>query len=117
MVTSVKVAIDGAKLFTDISKQYDQAELKLKIVELVSKLTSINQELLDLREQARLKEKLTFLHGAYFAPGDEGKRQYPICGRCFDVEGKAVHMRVSYQELGRLNYFCAHCKNDVYPVY
>jgi hypothetical protein len=88
-IGGVKAAKDITKTLIDVSKGFEQAELRMKIIDLAAKLQDVTEELSELRLKLALREVMTFRDGVYWKDGDD---EHPFCPRCFDVEGKAIHM-------------------------
>ena len=123
MYAELSTAITGLKALKDVATglvsaktMVDQAELKLRVAEQLSKMADLTFELTELREKARLKEELTFADGVYWPLGEESeeglgrrikKDETPFCPRCFEVDGKAIHL---ISDGFQRAYLCPECK-------
>lgn len=120
-LSGIKVATDIAKELKAIDGQYKDAELKLKIVDLIEALSDAKMSIADIKallvekneEISRLKavlatkDELVFEH-PYYWKETNGKRGGPYCHRCWEVDQLLVHLR------GGANgcWSCAQCKSS-----
>lgn len=116
-ITAVKAVKDSAKYLADVSKSYDQVELRLKIVELVGQVTDLSDELNGLRQKLGVRESVNYVDGLYWKIGEENKGD-PYCARCMEADDKLVHMMAGEETAGPMSegYFfwgCISCKHQV----
>lgn len=127
---SIKTASDIAKLIKDSGNNLEQAEIKLKIADLVGALADAKLEIADiqnqlidkgeqikyLKAQLNFKSSLTYEKPYYFLIEDEGK-DGPYCQACYDKEKSLIRL----QELSIGNWKCMVCEkgfldeNYVFP--
>ena len=111
---AITVAIGGLKTAFDIAKalksadvSLGEAELKLKLIDLINALADAKINVSDvqdvirkkeieitrLKEVLRLKKKLVRFDNAYYEVDKTGKRVGdPYCSYCFEVKLLPVHM-------------------------
>lgn len=116
VITSIKRALDIAKALGSIEKSYNEAEYKVKIVELTDTLVGAKESLVDVKnENIDLREELTSLKksmdirsrliksgNTYVCQKDEieGYGKGPWCTRCFDCEDKLVTLHTKNRAIG-----------------
>jgi hypothetical protein len=116
VITSVKRAIDIAKTLGNIQKSYNEAEYKVKIVELTDtlveakeRLVDVKKENVDLREELasmklslNIRSKLTRSGNTYIVQNGaiEGYGSGPFCTQCFDSEEKLVALHSKNRAIG-----------------
>jgi hypothetical protein len=119
-ITAAKAVKTTAKLVMDISKEFDQIDLKMKVIELVNQIGDLSDQLIELREKARLRDDYAFHKGVYWrlgpeAEGHDGRPlmtdEEPFCPRCYDVDGNAVHMQSINMEWHGKMFQCPQCKH------
>lgn len=128
--SSIKTATDIAKLIKDSTTSLEEAEIKLKMAELISALADIKielsevqvsqrdkeQKILNLEEQLNKKDKISFDGKIYWAENDKT----PFCTVCFEKNAKYHHMehfpKVMYEGSvwSKENWSCKICKNKYY---
>lgn len=106
--SSVKTALDLAKKTTDlnlkqeISKAFDNIlELKATVYELAEENRSLREELDQKAKIARNRE-----FGYYFAEGDPD----PLCPKCYESNGKLVHLPAPREWNGGIRRICIECR-------
>ena len=119
--TSVKTAIDIAKLIKDSGISLEKAEVKLQFAELIGALANVKIELaelqdviaskdtriLELEESLSIKEKVIKHHDAYYLLNEKGKPEGdPFCLHCWETEGKLR----SLSHITRQHTNCPACK-------
>jgi RNA-splicing ligase RtcB len=121
ILSSVKTATDIAKLIKDSNTSLEEAEVKLKMADLISTLADIKIELsevqisqrtkeekiLELEKLLSKKEKVTFNNGVYWMEGDE----VPFCQVCFEKDAKYHHLRSGFNSNRSPIYHCMICNN------
>jgi hypothetical protein len=105
-LTIAKAGKDVAKTLIDIDNKVEQAELKIKYYELVTKFAELTEQLITLKGQLTLREAMRFDGSVYWKDGEE---HTPYCARCYDVDGKTVHLHA--QSTG-LAFWCWGCKKE-----
>ena len=123
---SIKTATDIAKLIKDSGSSLEQAEVKLKIAELVSALADAKIELAEvqgelqskdqiiasLRDDLAKKEGVKFDGEYYFAVNDD----VPYCPVCYEKDNKLIHL--TFYERGFYDdeafYECRVCTHKYY---
>jgi hypothetical protein len=126
-ISSITAALSGIKNATDIAKaiksiegQYETAELKLKIVDLIDALSEAKMSIADIKtlliekdeEISKLKtvlatkDDLINEHPYYWKESD-GKREGPYCQKCWEVDQILVHL----QGGANGSWGCANCKS------
>lgn len=105
ILSSVKTASDIAKLIKNSTSSLEEAEIKLKMAELISALADVKIELsevqveqrnkefeiLELKDQLLKKEKMSFDGKIYWIENDET----PFCTVCFEKDSKYHHLEHS----------------------
>lgn len=120
---SIKTASDIARLIKDSGSSLEQAEVKLKIAELIGALADAKIEIAgvqsdliekdkiiaELHSQLDLKQKVVW-EKPYYWTADEGEKDGPFCQHCYDVSQRLVRL-----QSGRKGaWFCNSCKNSYY---
>jgi hypothetical protein len=102
LLTGVKTASDIAKLIKDSGSTLEQAEIKLKLADLISALADVKveaagvqqtlleaqQRIRELEEQAALKAALVWRQPAYWRKAEDGSSELPYCQPCYDTDGR-----------------------------
>ncbi|KFZ37446.1 hypothetical protein HR45_10540 [Shewanella mangrovi] len=104
-LTSIKTAVDLAKIIKDGDKSLEQAEIKYKLAELISALADAKMEIAEVRELVLSKDnELSALKDVfeqqknmewdepYYFHVKDGQRQGPFCQQCYDSENKLVRL-------------------------
>lgn len=105
-ISSVKIAADIAKLIKDSGTSLEQAEVKLKISELISTLADIKMELadvqtvliekdqsiMDLKNKLNIKESLVWSKPYYFLV-DGKEKDGPFCQPCYDDKKRLIRLQ------------------------
>jgi ribosomal protein L37AE/L43A len=123
-VSSVKTAIDIAKLLKDSADSFEKAEVKLQLAELISSLADAKLHIAEIQdaliesEKSRkalqdkliLKENMLFERPFYWIKGENESKDGPFCQRCYDDESKQIHLQL----IGRNNdlWKCNKCANE-----
>ena len=116
---SIKTATDIAKLIKDSGTRLEQAEIKLRVAELVSALADAKveiaeiqnhliekeQQIRDLKEQLNFKSKVVWEKPYYFILDDQDK-DGPFCQPCYDTSKQLVRL----QGGGTNSWHCYSCK-------
>ncbi len=107
VVSSVKAAVEIAKTIKDLDAKVQQAELKLKIAELLGALADAKiaatelqdllvkkeEEIAELRKSLAIKGDVVRSGDAYYMKGKTGAATGdPYCARCWGVEGKLFQL-------------------------
>ena len=123
LLSSMTAAIGVAKAVSEAKGVYDQADLKLKMAEIVSTLADVKIALAEAasearakdEEIARLKKAFAFtettveLHGWRFPTTKHGEPYgTPVCPRCIEVDGRLMVLRQVSHAYGDLS--CPMCK-------
>jgi hypothetical protein len=120
LLGSIKTAADIAKLIKDSGVTLEQAEIKLKLAELISALADAKMEtaeiqaniasrderIRELEKAATIREAVSYKDPAYWlsaAGGHDG----PFCQHCYDKDSKLVRLQ---DELNGA-WECRACKN------
>ncbi len=117
-LAAVTGMIDAGKLLRDTGKAWGEAELKLKIADLVDRMHETQDAMRDLSdairerdaEIARLKREAeeraaTTYEAPFYWAARDGQRDGPFCQRCHDADGK----RCRLIDGGRGRWNCAVC--------
>jgi type IV secretory pathway VirB4 component len=116
---SLKTATDLAKLIKESGTQLEQAEVKLKIAELVSSLADAKMEIADiqnllidkdqqitkLNEELSTKSNVVWETPYYWVQKDDSK-DGPFCQHCFDKEKLLIRLQ---QYSGKGSWKCFSC--------
>jgi hypothetical protein len=107
VVSSVKTAVEIAKTIKDLDTKVQQAELKLKVADLLGALADAkiaatelqdllvkkDEEIGELRKSIAIKGDVVRSGDAYYMKGKSGAAAgEPYCARCWEVEGKLFHL-------------------------
>lgn len=98
---SLQTAVDIGKTLRSLDKSIDDAEIKMKIADLINALADAKFGIAELKTElekkdeiiARLEEALKiqseieFRDGFYFQPGDD----VPFCPRCWEKDNRLIH--------------------------
>lgn len=119
-LSSLKTAADIAKLIKDSGTTLEQAEIKLKIADLVSSLADARIKISEVREalsdkDAEIKELRAKLQihneliweAPYYWLGNEAGKDGPYCQHCYDTGKNLVRL----QGKGNGYWRCMSCKN------
>ncbi len=119
---SIKTATDLAKLIKNSSSSLEEAEIKLKIAELINALADAKIEIAEiqtillekdnliseLRKQLELEASVVWEKPYYWKiEGDE--KDGPFCQNCYDTEKKLIRL----QEGGTNPWRCQSCGKSV----
>lgn len=118
-LSSIKAAAELAKLIKDSGASLEQAEIKLKIAELISALADAKIELATIQGvllekdlkidelTKRIEQKANVMwEKPYYWVIDGDKKDGLYCQKCYDTENKLVRL----QGGGRDNWHCYSCK-------
>ncbi|MFA6500209.1 MAG: hypothetical protein WC256_07720 [Desulfurivibrionaceae bacterium] len=119
---AIKSAADIAKLIKDSGASLEQAEVKLKIAELISSLADAKIELAEVQVQLSnkdkeiesLQERLSVKNTVvwekpYYWVVKESEKDGPFCQQCYDNEQKLIRL----QGGGTKAWVCKTCKATV----
>lgn len=124
VLSSLKHATDVAKLIKDSGATLAAAEQKLKLAELIEALADAKMAMADLKgelqskneEVERLKrdaeERKTLVHNGLFYT-KEGDPT-PFCPRCFESDGKVIHLSPETTNGGLRWRRCAECEENFF---
>ncbi len=132
-LTALKNATDIVKYLRSVNKDFEQAEFKLKLTELIESLAEIKLKLVEAQEEnlalkqemAECNKKQDFrsqlrVEKNVYVPASgeiEGYGTGPWCTKCFDTSGMLVtlHRKVSVAIGNHVNYKyeCPNCKSAV----
>lgn len=114
VLSSIKAAVDIARLIKDSSTSLEQAEIKLHIAKLISALADAKIEVADIQTELigkddeinALKSRLTRQESVvwekpYYWVGVDEKKEGPYCQRCYDSDMKLIHLQDGGKELWR----------------
>ena len=106
VLTSIKTAADIAKLIKESGSSFEQAELKLKLADLISSLADAKIEIatiqLGLQEKDALiaalekqlkTQKEVEWEEPYYWKVSDGTRDGPYCQKCYDDDVKLVRLQ------------------------
>ena len=123
-VSSVKSAIEIAKVLKDSSDSFDKAEFKLQLAELIGSLADAKMQIAEIQEaliesdkekkelinELNLRENLIYEKPYYFKKLNEGEKDGPFCQLCYDKNSKLIRL----QDWGDGQWVCQSCKTSVY---
>jgi hypothetical protein len=128
---AVTAAIGLAKELRSIDKEYDKAELKLKVADLAESLADAKQNILaigdDIRERdeeiARLRSILNFKSDKlidkgqfrYFIDKDGYPKGNPICPVCEKQGDFLSVVQDRSKGIGKITYYCPKCRSNYGP--
>lgn len=120
-IGSIKAAAELAKLIKDSGASLEQAEVKLKIAELISALADAKIELATIQgmllekdheivELVRLLDQKTNVkwEKPYYWLVDGEEKDGPFCQNCYDTENKLVRLQGGGQDY----WHCHSCKGS-----
>ncbi|XCN71193.1 MAG: hypothetical protein Q3M24_12795 [Candidatus Electrothrix aestuarii] len=121
-LSGIKQATDIAKIIKDSSSSLEEAEIKLKLADLISALADAKVEIANIKEAVTEKdEEITRLKGVietsdklvwespyYFLINEEEVKDGPYCQKCYDSQRKFIRLQ-SGGEKG--TWKCHECKN------
>ncbi len=106
--------VDQLKDVAELIRKMDNIELFQKILDLQTSAMALQEENRELKERVRqLEEKsrvqasLVYRNNLYWKRDETGKEEGPYCPRCWEADGKLVHLRVNGDE----GAFCLNCKS------
>jgi hypothetical protein len=105
-VTSVRAARDAAKLLLDVNKQFSEAQLRLKIAEVVglfsdatdkvvdlkSQVSDLETEISSLKERLKQRDEMKLESGVYWRKKEDGANEGPFCPKCWIDKQKVAPM-------------------------
>jgi hypothetical protein len=117
-LSSIKTAIDLAKILKNSSTTLAEAEQKLKLAEIISALADVKIEMAEvqtlllqkdstineLQESLKTKENLIF-EAPYYWLLDGDEKDGPFCQNCYDSENKLIRL----QKWGSSSVKCFFC--------
>jgi len=102
MFSATTSAVDLAKGLKAAIDKVGDAETKLQMADLISKLAEAKLEaaagverIAALERQLSLTKSMTFDGELYWQEGEGDDREGPFCQRCFDDVNKAVRLQLS----------------------
>jgi len=124
VLTSIKSATDIAKLLKETDLSLEKAEVKLKLSDLYSSLADAKMQIADVQDLLRekdtkireLEEALAFkasleYEAPYYWRVQDGKKEGPLCQRCYDSNGKLIRLQRKGVQGG---WHCSACNQDFY---
>lgn len=69
------------------------ATVRVEGAKLAEDNARLRQELLDLREQVKIRQEMDYRDNAYWRRTAGGKSEGPFCPKCLDGSGKSSRMR------------------------
>jgi hypothetical protein len=123
LLTSISQGIGVLKKVQEIKSDFDQAELRAKMAEVMVTLADTKVALIEAGDEIRekdkeiarlmeafaLKEELVQRRGYWFTKNSKGEpRGRPICSRCLELEGRLL--LTSKQDGERGTVICPQCK-------
>jgi len=99
-VTGLKAAWDVAKALKVATDSIGDAQLKLRMAELISALADAKieaaenaEKIAELQRTLHSKSQLRFVEGKYFKDLEEGTEVGPFCATCFDSTSKEIRLQ------------------------
>lgn len=101
--------ISTIKHISEVVKKYNDIELMHQIVELQSEVFELQRENLELKKRLHEREKMQMKgpHGYFFQEGDD----VPFCPKCWEGDGKAVHLPAVENYMRGLGRICRVCRH------
>lgn len=127
-LSAASSAISIAKTLNDLDRNYDVAQFKIRITELLEALSETKLALLSAREmvaeqeaeikqlrQSKSNREDLIADGAYkYLPDDSGnKTGFPVCPKCDQVDGRIIQL-VQNAKIDAAK--CPACKGEYQPV-
>jgi hypothetical protein len=124
-LTRLKTAMDTLKAINDSTVRLDEAQSRLKLVELMSPLADIRMDLTNIQQAmtdkdcqiAQLKEQLSVKQELQFEPpyywlSNGATKEGPFCQVCYDKNQELIRLQGGGKAY-RLGYWeCKACKNS-----
>lgn len=125
-LNAIKTATDIAQAVRTSENSLNEAELKLRLADLMGALAEAKIELSQLigevaekdrmiealKEQIKKKESIKKFGDAYYKTSDTGEPTgEPICTKCWEVVGIQVHLIGSPKRRDYMQ--CPNCKSDI----
>ena len=121
--SSVKSAIEIAKLIKDSSSSLEEAELKLKFADLIGTLADAKMQIAEIQDllisseeenkklqrQLLLEKKMDYEAPYYWKNLDDGSKDGPYCQKCFDEHQKIIRL----QDKKNGTWHCLSCSSTV----
>jgi hypothetical protein len=106
--------ISTIKSISEVIKKYNDIDLMHQIVELQTEVFDLQKEVLALRKQLedRTKMQMKGPHGYFFQDGDD----VPFCPRCWENDGKAIHLPNPADYFVGRGRICRVCKSQYTEV-
>jgi len=92
---AIKDALQAGKGFPEMIQKL--ATVQMEGAKLAQENAELREELLTLKEAAKLRDVMVFHDNVYWMTRD-GKEEGPFCPKCWDGDGKAVRM-IDYPSL------------------
>ncbi|MCI5158468.1 MAG: hypothetical protein D3906_08510 [Candidatus Electrothrix sp. AUS1_2] len=119
-LSGIKQATDIAKIIKDSASSLEEAEIKLKLADLISALADAKIEIANIKEAVIEKdEEITRLKGVieisdklvwkepYYFLIDDNHEDGPYCQRCYDTDKQLIRL----QSIEKGKWECKGCKN------
>jgi endogenous inhibitor of DNA gyrase (YacG/DUF329 family) len=125
-MTSLKTAMDIAKILKEATTTLEQAEVKFKLADLMLSLADAkvgiaeasnaliekDAEIAKLKSAFAMNQRMVFVGGAYVLVDSQNKLfGQPYCSRCWEVDQKLVHLILN--PAAALLVKCPECNTDV----
>ena len=86
-------------------EQYRQIlDAQKELLEMQRKIIDLETENRNLKDQINLKKRMVHVNEVYYEE-DDNERQKPFCAKCYDTEGKLIHMTAWGRDKSR----CPNC--------
>lgn len=122
ILTSLKTATEITRFFENTDSDFDEAESKSKIANLMMSLANVKMAVATLQDVIQKKDaeidelekqifyiaELKFKHGLYYQADD----LIPFCPRCFEIEKKTIHLTSTGMGRKGQQWKCAECKSQ-----
>ncbi len=122
LLFTIKSATDIVTIIKQSGSSLEEAEVKLKLAELISALADLKMEVANIRELLaekdteiqRLKQELQIKANVvwkrpFYCLESDGSKEEPYCQKCYDSLGKLIHL----QTLENRAWKCNEC-NSIY---
>lgn len=121
IVTTIKTAIEIAKLLKNSDDSLEKVEAKQRLVEIISALVDAKSEIIDmqqlligkdgevraLQEKLKIKAQLQW-ESPYYWRVDGNEKDGPYCQHCYDKNQELIRL----QGNGEGHWRCTACKNE-----
>jgi len=117
MIEVIKEAVTLARKYDNIELTQELLTAEEDYIELKRENLKLREEVNNLREQLKLKPKISWYGHLYWIEEDEltkGKSRTPICNNCYDKEGKVFRLspKLGFGSEGERHQYvgCHNCK-------